>query len=84
MSIDKDLLSILVCPETKTPVSEADQKLIDSLNDKINKGELKNKAGHLIREQIDGGLVRADNKVVYPIRDNIPILLIEEAIDLSL
>ncbi len=34
-------------------------------------------------EKIDGGLIRADKKFLYPIRHEIPIMLIDEAIPLE-
>ena len=80
--IDQELLDILACPETKEDVSLADQSLIDSINEKIKTGGLKNRGGEEISESIDGGLVRADGKYMYPIRDEIPIMLIDEAIPL--
>jgi uncharacterized protein YbaR (Trm112 family) len=30
-----------------------------------------------------GGLVRADNKILYPIREDIPVMLIDEGIPLE-
>ena len=80
--IDQELLDILACPETKEDVSLADQSLIDSINEEIKAGGLKNRGGEEISESIDGGLVRADGKYMYPIRDEIPIMLIDEAIPL--
>ena len=80
--IDQELLDILACPETKEDVSLADQSLVDSVNEKIKTGGLKNRGGEEISESIDGGLVRADGKYMYPIRDEIPIMLIDEAIPL--
>ena len=82
--IDEKLLEILVCPETKEPVQPADQKLVDGINTAIAKGELKSRNGEPVSEAIDGGLVRRDGKFLYPIRDEIPIMLIEEAIPLPL
>jgi uncharacterized protein YbaR (Trm112 family) len=41
---------------------------------------LKNRAGQAITEAIDGGLLRADGRVLYPIRKNIPLMLAEEGI----
>jgi uncharacterized protein len=78
--IDKDLLAILCCPETKQEVSLADARVIDDLNARIDRGELKNKGGQAVTEKLDGGLVRADRKIVYPIRESIPVMLIEEGI----
>lgn len=80
--IDDALLKILVCPENKTPVSPAEPNLIQSLNAKIAQGSLRNRAGETVKEKIDGGLVREDRKYLYPIREDIPIMLIDEAIEL--
>jgi uncharacterized protein YbaR (Trm112 family) len=35
-----------------------------------------------VTEQIEGGLLRADGKVLYPVRSHIPVMLIDEAIPL--
>ncbi|MCZ6636089.1 MAG: Trm112 family protein [bacterium] len=81
--IDQDLLEILACPENKTPVKLADQALIDDLNSRIEKGELKNRGGQVVEKKMDGGLIREDGAYLYPIEDEIPIMLIEEAIPLE-
>ena len=81
--IDKELLEILACPETKEPVQLADQALIDRINADIEQGQLKNRGGDLVEKKIDGGLVREDGAYLYPIDDGIPIMLIDEAIPLS-
>ena len=80
VTIDKDLVAILCCPETKQDVSLAEDALIGQLNDLMASGKLKNKAGQIVTERLDGGLVRADKKILYPIREDIPVLLIEEGI----
>ncbi len=82
MAIDQQLLDILACPETKEPVALADETLIARLNAAIESGTLKNRAGDAVGEKIDGGLVRQDQKYLYPIRDDIPIMLIDEGIPL--
>ncbi len=81
--IDKDLLAILCCPETKQDVNLANEALIDQLNNRIGTGELKNKAGQIVTERLDGGLVRADKKILYPIREDIPVMLTEEGIPID-
>lgn len=83
MAIDQQLLDILACPETKEPVSVADDTLIAKFNAAIEAGTLKNRVGDIITEKIDGGLVRQDQKYLYPIRDDIPIMLIDEGIPLE-
>ena len=83
VQVDKDLLAILCCPETKLDVSLADEALITKLNDAVSRGVLKNKAQKLVTELLDGGLIRADRKILYPIREDIPVMLIEEGIPLG-
>lgn len=81
--IDLDLLALLCCPETHQPVSPADPALIQRLNQAIDAGELRNRANRIVEERIEGGLLRADGRFLYPIRHDIPIMLIEEAIPLN-
>ncbi|ALA56688.1 Trm112 family protein [Nitrospira moscoviensis] len=83
MSIDKDLLAILCCPETKQPVSLADPVLVNKINEAVSRGKLQNKGKKSVAEPLDGGLVRADQKILYPIRENIPVMLIDEGIPLE-
>ena len=83
VQIDKDLLAILCCPETKLDVSLADDALIGKVNEAVNRGVLKNKAQKPVTEPLDGGLIRSDNKILYPIREDIPVMLIEEGIPLD-
>lgn len=78
--MDKELLDMLCCPETKEDVSVAEGTLIDTLNRKIEAGQLKNRGGEVIKEKMESGLIRADRKVLYPVREDIPIMLIDEAI----
>ena len=81
--INPDLLKILCCPETHQEVRLADPAVVDKLNEHIAAGTLKNRAGQAVQEKIDGGLVRADGKVLYPIRRNIPVMLVDEGIPLA-
>jgi uncharacterized protein YbaR (Trm112 family) len=80
--IDPELLKILCCPETHQPLTPADADLIRTLNERIQGGQLRNRAGQPVKEKIDGGLVRRDGTFLYPIRQNIPVMLIDEAIPL--
>lgn len=80
--IDAELLEILVCPETKAPVSLAAEELVAEVNRAIAAGKVTNRGGEAVTEPIDGGLVRQDEALLYPIRDEIPIMLVEEAIPL--
>ena len=83
MAISQELLDILVCPETKQHVVLAESDLLEKLNAQIQHGTLKNRVGETVSEVIDGALVREDQSCCYPIRDDIPVMLIHEAIPLE-
>lgn len=70
IELHQELLDILVCPQNKMRVSLADQSLVDQINEGCEK-------------KIDGGLIREDRTILYPIVDGIPIMLIDEAISLE-
>ena len=82
-TVDQELLDILVCPETKQPVRPAGSGLLKLLNRAIDTGEVKTRSGNLVEDRIEEGLVREDDGVLYPVRDSIPIMLIDEAIPLD-
>lgn len=81
--IDPQLLEILVCPDTHQPVKLADDSLVERVNASIEAGTAIGPGGAPVTERIEGGLVREDGRVLYPIRDEIPIMLIDEAIELD-
>jgi uncharacterized protein YbaR (Trm112 family) len=81
--VDQALLDILVCPETKQPVHLADEALLARVNAAIASGTMLNRGGQLISEAVSEGLVREDGAILYPVRDDIPVMLIDEGIPLE-
>ncbi|MBP9853610.1 MAG: Trm112 family protein [Candidatus Omnitrophica bacterium] len=82
--IDKDLLDILACPETKKDVELADEKTVTVINKAISEGRVRNKLQQKVDQPIEGGLFRVgDKSCIYPIRDHIPVLLVDELIILT-
>ena len=81
--VDPELLKILCCPETHQALHEADAALIEQINRAIAGGAVKSRAGQPVTEPIEGALVREDRQFLYPIRGNIPILLIDEALPIA-
>ena len=82
MPVDRELLEILVCPETRQPVRLASSDQLDAVNRRIRAGELRNRGGDPVKEPIQEGLVREDGKVLYPVDDGIPVMLVEQSIPL--
>ena len=83
--IEKELLDLLVCPLNNTPLEVADKGLIERLNRAIADKTIavENRGGQSIEEPLAGGLVRRDEALLYPIVDDIPVLLVDKAIPLE-
>ena len=81
--VDPELLEILVCPETHQALRLAERELLNRLNQAIRSGGVTNRGGNEVADPIEEGLVREDDKILYPVRDDIPIMLIDEAIELD-
>jgi len=81
--VDAELLSLLCCPETHQGLRQAGAQLLQQLNQKVVAGTLRTLGGRAVSENVIEGLLREDGKILYPIRDNIPVLLAEEAISLE-
>jgi len=81
--VEKELLELIACPQTHQPLREASRELLERLNARIAKGEVKNQGGTALRAPLAEALVREDGRVAYPVLDGIPMLLVEEAIELA-
>ncbi len=83
MPIDNELLEILICPETRQPLALADASVLEPLNEEIAAGRLRNRGGDIVKQPIVEGLLREDGHILYIIDDSIPIMLIDQSIELG-
>ena len=81
--VNPELLEILVCPDTKQTLKVADADILDQVNQAVDGGGLKNQGGDRVKDRIEEGLVREDGRVFYPVKDDIPVMLLDEAIRLD-
>jgi uncharacterized protein YbaR (Trm112 family) len=80
MPVDGKLLEILCCPVSKTPLTRLSAQRLEKLNSAIERGGVRFVDGSEVDTALQEALVTEDVKVIYPVEDNIPILLQEKAI----
>jgi|TARA_B100001250_G_C19239645_1_gene545921 uncharacterized protein YbaR (Trm112 family) len=81
--MDEKLLEIMCCPETHQRLAKAGTELVDDLNKRIQAGTLVDRVDEKVAELIDGGLIREDGKILFPIRQDIPVMLIDQGIPIG-
>ena len=80
MPVDSKLLEILCCPVSKTPLNVLGREKLDKLNSSIKSGEALYVNGEKVTAPLQEGLITEDGKVIYPVQDDIPVLLEEKGI----
>ena len=78
--IKPELLVLLACPQTGQSLAVADAAVLSSVNSRITAGGVKNVGGADVADQLTEALAREDGQVIYPVRDEIPMLLVDEGI----
>ena len=78
--IDQRFLTMLRCPIDGTQLANADAQQVSKLNALIAAGNLRDRGDQKIQTPIDGALMTVDEKHIYPIRNEIPTLIADEAI----
>jgi len=80
---DQQLVKALRCPQNRSSLTLASSELVEQINRGIIEGQVINLGGHRLEQSLDAGLVRAAGDLLYPVIDAIPVMLPDEALDLS-
>ena len=81
--VDPELVEILVCPDTKLNVDLAPAETVEKINLAIKENTVLNVDGQSVNDPLQDGLLREDDKIIYPVRDSIPVMLIGEGIPME-
>lgn len=81
--MDRKLVELLACPTTRQPLRLLDRSGVDALNRAIAEGGIRRGDGALQTVALDTVLVTADGRTGYRVDDGIPVLLAEDALDLT-
>ena len=81
--VDPELVEILVCPNTKLNVDLVPAETVEKINLAIKENIVLNVDGQSVNDPLQDGLLREDDKIIYPVRDSIPVMLIGEGIPME-
>ena len=81
--VDPELVEILVCPDTKLNVDLAPAETVEKINLAIKENIVLNVDGQSVNDPLQDGLLREDDKIIYPVRESIPVMLIGEGIPME-
>lgn len=77
------MLDIICCPVTHVPLRIMPESLLEQLNAGIAAGKVRQSDDTLVTEPLEQALMTEDERLAYPIRDDIPMLLEEYGIALA-
>ncbi|MCO6454713.1 MAG: Trm112 family protein [Pirellulaceae bacterium] len=83
MPVSDELLQMLRCPVELSPLRAADAELLARVNRAIDQQLVRDRVGQLVTARLDEGLVNHSGGLLYPVVDEIPSLIADEAIPLD-
>ena len=81
--MDPNQLNIICCPDTREKLSTATPKQLALINAEIANNTLTKLDGSIAENPQSKALINATKTLLYPIEEDIPILLENEAIELK-
>jgi uncharacterized protein YbaR (Trm112 family) len=83
MSFDHKLLDIICCPATHSPLRLMPDATLERLNAGIETGRLRHRDDSPVTEPLREALITDDERLAYPVVDDIPMLLEDRGILLA-
>jgi uncharacterized protein YbaR (Trm112 family) len=80
MPVKEDLLEILCCPKSMTPLKVVGAEAIAMINERIQAGGVEYEDGSAVKEPLEEALATVDNERLYAVKDSIPVMLVDESI----
>lgn len=81
-TVSPELLDILVCPRSKKKLHLADTATLDTINSLIRSGKCRDVSGAVVSEPATEGLFEPESRTFYFIREDIPVLIHANAVEL--
>lgn len=80
MPISKEMLEILCCPVSRSPVKMLERGKLERVNELIKSLAIRDVEGNLVEQPLAEAIITTDSQTIYRIDDDIPVMLVGSGI----